>query len=198
MGKTDGNVYVKGISLDQNPAQVRSFIGVTFQDSIRESGITGYETLVNHGVLYGMRKNEIISKSKPYLERLGLTEVANRFVETYSGGMRRKLEIIKGILPNPAILFLDEPTLGLDPQSRKQIWSFLNEMRQNGVTIFLTSHYVEEIERNADYVGIIECGEIKCIGTPQELITNTSKLSDTKTLEDVFLYFSESGKEAVE
>ena len=106
--------------------------------------------------------------------------------------MKRKLEVIKGILTKPDILFLDEPTLGLDAQSRKQIWEFLNEMKKQGVTIFVTSHYIEEIERNADYVAILHAGDLKCQGTPSELISNTQESSskEMNTLEDVFLYYS--------
>jgi len=199
LGKTEGDVYVNSFSLDEEADEIRDSIGVIFQESIRETGLTGYEVLENQGILYGMRKTEIREKARLLLKQIGLNEVADKYIETYSGGMRRKLEIIKGILTNPKILFLDEPTLGLDPQSRKQIWQFLNEMKSKGTTIFVTSHYIEEIERNADHVAIIDSGELKCHGVPSEIISDFNKFEiiDASNLEEVFLYYTEEGKEKI-
>ena len=199
LGKTEGEVYVNGHSLDTDADKIRESIGVVFQESVSESGLTGNEILINHGILYGMRKDKIKEKVTPYLQKLGLEGVADKFIETYSGGMRRKLEIVKGILTDPNILFLDEPTLGLDPQSRKQIWQFLNEMKENGLTIFVTSHYMDEIEQNADYVAIISAGKLVSQGEPSKIIAdfNKSEGLNASNLEAVFIYMTERAKDGV-
>lgn len=199
LGKTMGDVYINGYSLEDETEKIRASIGVIFQESVRETGLTGNEILVNHGKLYGMKKEAIKKKAATLLKQIGLEEVANKNIETYSGGMRRKLEIIKGILTSPEILFLDEPTLGLDPQSRKQIWLFLNKMKNEGTTIFVTSHYIEEIERNADHIAIIDSGELRCEGIPSKIIANFNALNDTgkRNLEDIFLYYTEERKEEI-
>jgi len=127
---------------------------------------------------------------------MGLSDVANKYVNTYSGGMRRRLEIIKGMMTEPTVLFLDEPTLGLDPQSRHQIWNFLKEIKKKGTTIFVTSHYIDEIERNADHVAFIDRGKVIEQGVPSTLTDKYSKLNSEgkSTLEDIFLYFIEHSK----
>lgn len=197
LAKSDGTVELNGFNLDKDPDKIRATVGVIFQDSIKEAMVTGYEVLQNQGILYGMNKEEIKSRSKMLLRQIGLEDVANNYVETYSGGMRRKLEVIKGILPEPEILFLDEPTLGVDTESRLEIWSLLNDMKKYGTTIFVTSHYIDEIEKNADYVAIINSGEIKCMGSTENLLKEyrDNNCDECSNLEDLYLYFSKNRKE---
>jgi len=196
LSKTEGKVYVDGIDLDNAPDTIRKLIGVTFQESINERDLTGMEILISHGALYGMRAGEVAKRTEDMLNMMGLSDVANKYVNTYSGGMRRRLEIIKGMMTEPTVLFLDEPTLGLDPQSRHQIWNFLKEIKKKGTTIFVTSHYIDEIERNADHVAFIDRGKVIEQGVPSTLTDKYSKLNSEgkSTLEDIFLYFIEHSK----
>lgn len=199
-GKTDGKVYLDGLDLDEDQNAIRERIGVTFQERVRESNLTGREVLEYHGVLYGMNRACLEEKISELLMIADLDDVADKDVKTYSGGMLRRLELIKGMMTEPRILFLDEPTVGLDPQSRKQMWALIQRMRDRGTTIFVTSHYIEEIERNADWVAIIDKGSCVDQGRPATLLEkykNASALSPS-SLEDIYLYLSGGAvKEAV-
>lgn len=189
LSKTSGQVYVENFNLDHDADKIREIIGVTFQEQVKEQYLTGREVLYYQGVLYGIPKNEILKKSETFIQKIGLQAVADKPIQTYSGGMYRRLEIIKGLLSNPKILFLDEPTLGLDPQSRRQIWKFINELKASGTTIFVTSHYIDEIEKNTDEVAIIDMGKIIEAGTPKALIKKYAQQysSEDICLEDIYL-----------
>ncbi|MDP9244649.1 MAG: ATP-binding cassette domain-containing protein [Chloroflexota bacterium] len=166
---TSGSARVAGIDVGHDPAAVRARIGLVFQDPSLDLQLTARENLEFHAFIYdvpaGMRKARI----DEVLEMVELADRADAPVQTFSGGMRRRLEIARGILHTPDVLFLDEPTIGLDPQTRRHIWAYLADLpKRAGVTIFMTTHYMDEAEY-CDRIAIIDHGEIQAIGTPDEL-----------------------------
>ena len=166
---TAGSASVAGINVVQDPAAVRQRIGLVFQDPSLDDQLTGRENLEFHAFIYSVPAAERRRRIDEMLELLQLSDRASSQVRTYSGGMKRRLEIARGMLHQPQILFLDEPTLGLDPQTRKSIWTHLNELRsKKGVTIFMTTHYMDEAEY-CDRIAIIDRGRIVALGTPDEL-----------------------------
>jgi ABC-2 type transport system ATP-binding protein len=166
---TAGTASVAGINVVQDPAAVRQRIGLVFQDPSLDDQLTGRENLEFHAFIYSVPAAERRQRIDEMLELLQLSDRASSQVRTYSGGMKRRLEIARGMLHRPQILFLDEPTLGLDPQTRKSIWTHLNELRsKKGVTIFMTTHYMDEAEY-CDRIAIIDRGRIVALGTPDEL-----------------------------
>jgi len=166
---TAGSASVAGINVMQDPAAVRQRIGLVFQDPSLDDQLTGRENLEFHAFIYSVPAAERRQRIDEMLELLQLSDRAASQVRTYSGGMKRRLEIARGMLHQPQILFLDEPTLGLDPQTRKSIWTHLNELRsKKGVTIFMTTHYMDEAEY-CDRIAIIDRGRIVALGTPDEL-----------------------------
>ena len=168
---TSGRAEVVGFDVVQKAAQVRQRIGVTFQEIILDPDLTGRESLNFHARLYGIGKNERLAKIDELLSLLELEEAADRRTNTYSGGMKRRLELARGLLTDPEILFLDEPTQGLDPQNRANIWEYIRELKENSnMTLLLTTHYMEEAEALADRVGIMDRGKIVVEGDPRELI----------------------------
>lgn len=168
---TDGIANVSGFDVVKQAGEVRKCIGVTFQETVLDEELTGRQVLDYHGRLYRQTKAERKRKIAELLAMVELEEAADRAVKTYSGGMKRRLELIRGLMTEPEILFLDEPTLGLDPQNRVNIWSYIQDMReQQGLTVLLTTHYMDEAEELADRVGIIDKGRIVAEGTPRDLI----------------------------
>jgi len=166
---TAGVARVAGIDVMHDPAAVRQRIGLVFQDPSLDDQLTGRENLEFHAFVYSVPAQDRRRRIDEMLDLMQLTERASSQVKTYSGGMKRRLEIARGMLHHPQILFLDEPTLGLDPQTRKRIWTYLNELRRTkGVTIFMTTHYMDEAEY-CDRIGIIDQGKIVALGTPDEL-----------------------------
>ena len=166
---TAGSASVAGINVVLDPAAVRQRIGLVFQDPSLDDQLTGRENLEFHAFIYSVPAPERRQRIDEMLELLQLSDRASSQVRTYSGGMKRRLEIARGMLHQPQILFLDEPTLGLDPQTRKSIWTHLNELRsKKGVTIFMTTHYMDEAEY-CDRIAIIDRGRIVALGTPDEL-----------------------------
>jgi len=166
---TAGTARVAGLDVMQNPAGVRQRIGLVFQDPSLDDQLTGRENLEFHAWIYSVPVAQRKSRIDEMLALLQLSERAQSQVRTYSGGMKRRLEIARGMLHQPQILFLDEPTLGLDPQTRQSIWVHLNELRANkGITIFMTTHYMDEAEY-CDRIAIIDRGQIVALGTPDEL-----------------------------
>ena len=164
-----GTAKVAGIDVVQDPARVRQRIGLVFQDPSLDDQLTGRENLEFHAWIYSVPASERGKRIDEMLALLQLTERAGSQVRTYSGGMKRRLEIARGMLHQPQILFLDEPTLGLDPQTRQSIWTYLNELRAaKGITIFMTTHYMDEAEY-CDRIAIIDKGKIAALGTPSEL-----------------------------
>jgi ABC-2 type transport system ATP-binding protein len=166
---TAGTARVAGMDVTKDPAAVRQRIGLVFQDPSLDDQLTGRENLEFHAFIYSVPAAERRKRIDEMLELLQLSDRAASQVRTYSGGMKRRLEIARGMLHQPQILFLDEPTLGLDPQTRKSIWTHLNELRsKKGVTIFMTTHYMDEAEY-CDRIAIIDLGRIVALGTPDEL-----------------------------
>jgi ABC-2 type transport system ATP-binding protein len=167
--KGAGRAEVAGVEVDEDPSEVRRRIGLVFQDPSLDDQLTARENLELHGQIYGvpaaLRKQRIAE----LLEVVELTDRAGSQVRTFSGGMKRRLEIARGVLHHPQVLFLDEPTLGLDPQTRKHIWEYLHALRKReGITLFMTTHYMDEAEF-CDRIAIIDRGEIVALGTPDQL-----------------------------
>ncbi len=166
---TAGVARVAAIDVAHDPAAVRQRIGLVFQDPSLDDQLTARENLEFHAFVYSVPTIDRRRRIDEMLEMMQLTERASSQVKTFSGGMKRRLEVARGMLHQPQILFLDEPTLGLDPQTRKSIWTHLNELRsQKGVTIFMTTHYMDEAEY-CDRIAIIDHGKIVALGTPDEL-----------------------------
>jgi len=166
---TAGTARVAGIAVVRDPARVRQLIGLVFQDPSLDDVLTGRENLEFHAFIYSVPAAERAKRIDEMLALLQLSDRAGSQVRTYSGGMKRRLESARGMLHQPQILFLDEPTLGLDPQTRQSIWTHLNELRdKKGITIFMTTHYMDEAEY-CDRIAIIDRGQIVALGTPDEL-----------------------------
>jgi ABC-2 type transport system ATP-binding protein len=166
---TEGSARVAGHDVGSDAAGVRETIGIVFQEPSLDERLTARENLEFHAVLYGMRRAERATRIDAALRLVELEDRANHLVEQYSGGMRRRLEIARGLLHVPAVLFLDEPTLGLDPQSRRSVWEHIRALRdETGVTIFMTTHYMEEAEF-CDRIAIIDHGRIVALDTPEGL-----------------------------
>ena len=165
-----GKVMIAGLDIDVAPDKVRQTIGVVAQQTGIDYFLTGRENMLLQGHLYRMRKNDIHARMGELAEYFELTSHLDNVVSTYSGGMRRKLDIATALMHRPKILFLDEPTLGLDIRSRKILWKHIEELNRNyGLTILLTTHYLEEADSLSDRVAIINAGKIQIIGTPDEL-----------------------------
>ena len=164
-----GSASVAGSDIQRDPHGVRRSIGVVFQESSLDEKLTGRENLRFHAQLYNVESESFEQRSEELLELVDLSERADDLVEQYSGGMKRRLEMVRGLIHRPRLLFLDEPTLGLDPQTRRHIWSYLRELREReNVTIFMTTHYMDEAE-NCDRIAIIDRGELVALDTPEEL-----------------------------
>jgi ABC-2 type transport system ATP-binding protein len=168
--QTAGIAQVLGHDVKLERDSVRKQIGIVFQDPSLDMDLTGMENLRFHGLLYHMTEDLIKQRIKSLISLIELEEYANNFVKTYSGGMRRRLEIIRALLHSPKILFLDEPTLGLDPQSRRRIWDYLREINtKEKITIFLTTHYMDEADQLCNRVAIIDNGRIVAFDSPTKL-----------------------------
>ncbi len=167
---TSGKAVVSCCDVAEDPAEVRRHIGVVPQAMTSDLDLTGYENMDLYGRFYGIRARERKERIRNLLDTVGLASRANDLVATYSGGMRRRLEIARVLVHRPSLLFLDEPTIGLDPQSRHVVWDFLRKLIEgDSMTIFLTTHYMEEAETLCGKVAIIDAGKIIAIGSPEEL-----------------------------
>ena len=166
---TSGKARVNGYDVVKQAAKVRHSIGIVFQDPSLDDRLTARENLEIHGRLYHMKRDERKKRIKEVLKMVELEDRANSLVKTFSGGMRRRLEIARGLMHKPRILFLDEPTLGLDPQTRRHIWDYIEKLRREGVTVLLTTHYMEEADHLADRIAIIDKGKVVALGSPSEL-----------------------------
>jgi ABC-2 type transport system ATP-binding protein len=166
---TGGSASVAGFDVATRPADVRRHIGLVFQDPTLDEYLTAEENLRFHAELYGVPRESTEERLKDVLEMVELWERRKSIVSTFSGGMRRRLEIARGLLHSPRVLFLDEPTVGLDPQTRSHIWSYIEELRKREeITIFLTTHYMDEAE-HCDRIAIIDHGTIVAIDSPEAL-----------------------------
>jgi len=174
LSPTSGRVTVAGHDVTREPDQVRQAIGIVFQDNSLDSGLTGQENLEFHCMMYHIPREERAKRIKDVLALMELTDFKNQLIKTYSGGMRRRLEIARGLLHEPRLLILDEPTVGLDPQTRSYIWQYVRQLRQqHDTTVFMTTHYMDEAE-NCDRIAIIDHGQIIALDTPGALKHNIS------------------------
>ena len=173
---TEGTATVNGFDILKQPNEVRKSIGIVFQEPALDDQLTGRENLDYHARMYGLSRKQREKRINEVLELVGLKEKADILVKNYSGGMKRRLEIARGLMHYPKVLFLDEPTLGLDTQTRRAIWKYIKELKEKeGVTIFLTTHYMEEADILCDKIGIIDKGKILTIGVPSELKSSLGK-----------------------
>jgi ABC-2 type transport system ATP-binding protein len=181
---TSGTLEVDGIDPLVHQNEARKRFGVVFQDPSLDGDLTAYENMELHGIFYHVPHKLRIERTQLLLTQFELWDRRNDRVKTFSGGMKRRLEIARGLLHTPKILFLDEPTLGLDPQTRNQLWTHVKHLNETErTTVFLTTHYMDEAERVAHRIAIIDHGQIIALGTPQELKQQTN----TDSLEAAFL-----------
>ena len=181
---TSGTIAIDGLDPAAHPLEVRRRFGIVFQDPSLDHELTAYENMDLHGVLYHVPRRVRAERIQMLLTLFELWDRRDARVKTFSGGMKRRLEIARGFLHTPKILFLDEPTLGLDPQSRNQLWTHVRHLNETeGVTVFLTTHYMDEAERVAQRIAIIDHGRIVAQGSAQELKQQTG----TESLEGAFL-----------
>lgn len=181
---TSGSILINSADPVKEQDKVRKSFGIVFQDPSLDEELTAYENMSFHGVLYKIPKKIREERIKELLEIVELTDRKNDLVKTFSGGMKRRLEIARGLLHHPSIFFLDEPTIGLDPQTRNHIWNYILDLnKKENITIFFTTHYIEEAEKMAQKVAIIDHGKIVAQGTPSGLKTQTKAAS----LEGAFL-----------
>jgi ABC-2 type transport system ATP-binding protein len=167
---TAGTATVNGYDIVSQPSKVRASIGIVFQAPSSDDMLTGYENLHLHAMLYKVPRHERKKRIEEVLELVGLTERKDDQVKKYSGGMRRRLEIARGLLHKPKVMFLDEPTLGLDPASRETMWKYIQRLvNEEKVTIILTTHYMEEADLLCNRIGIIDKGRIVALDTPAKL-----------------------------
>ena len=181
---TDGTINLNGHDPVHHPEEVRRSFGIVFQDPSLDDDLTALENMELHGVLYDVQNKIRRERSEELLKFVELWDRKDSIVKEFSGGMKRRLEIARGLLHHPKIIFLDEPTLGLDPQTRNSMWTYLRELNKTeGTTIFFTTHYMEEADRIAQRIAVIDHGKIIAIGTSYEL----KKQTNTDSLEDAFL-----------
>jgi ABC-2 type transport system ATP-binding protein len=182
---TAGTARIAGFDVVEDAPRVRDLMGVVFQEPALDDRLTARENLHLHAVLYGLRPQFAGSRVEASLEWAGLSEHAGRPVRTFSGGMKRRLELARALLHEPRVLFLDEPTAGLDPQGRRRLWEQITTLRRRGLTAFVTTHNMQEAE-GCDRVAIIDAGRLLVIGPPAELKMRIAG-REGATLEDVFL-----------
>ena len=181
---TSGSIQLDGLNPETNQNAVRQKFGIVFQDPSLDGDLTAEENMEIHGVLYHVPHKVRRQRTEELLKQFELWDRRKDQVKKFSGGMKRRLEIARGFLHTPKILFLDEPTLGLDPQSRNQLWSHVKKVNEaEKVTVMLTTHYMDEADRVAHRVGVIDRGKLVAVGTPAEIKAQTN----TETLEEAFL-----------
>ncbi len=181
--KTGGDIRIDGMKLEDNLDEIYKRVGFAMQEVGLDEVATAREMLLLHGKLYHMSNEKIAERVKMLLKLVELEKVADKFTSTYSGGMRRRFDLALSLMHEPKILFLDEPTQGLDPHARQLIWGHLRSLQEKGMTIFLTTHFMEEAELLCERIAIIDKGKIVTVGTPEELKTKFN----AKNLEEVFL-----------
>lgn len=180
---TSGTAIVGGYDVQKESAKVKELIGVCPQDTPVYSYLTGKENAEFFGNLQGMPKEKLKKNVSELLQKLDLLDDSKRRVGKYSGGMKRRLNLIIALVHDPEIAFLDEPTVAMDPQSRHAVWDFIRDLKKKGKTVILTTHYMEEAEALCDRVGIIDHGKLIALGAPADLM----RKHNSKNLEDVFI-----------
>ncbi len=181
---TSGELTLAGHDVTKAQDNARKAFGIVFQDPSVDNEMTAYENMELHAALYGIRGSQTKARIQTLLELVELWDRKDILVKNFSGGMKRRLEIARGLLHHPQVLFLDEPTLGLDTQTRNLLWAYVKRLSQEeGMTVFFTTHYLEEAEAVADRIAIIDHGQLIALGTTREL----TKLTNTKTLETAYL-----------
>ena len=187
---TSGTMSLNGFDPSTQSNETRKSFGIVFQDASLDNELTAYENMKFHAVLYNVPANIYKPRIEELMKLVELWDRKGEFVKNFSGGMKRRLEIARGLLHHPKVLFLDEPTLGLDPQTRNKIWDYIKDLnKKEGLTVFFTTHYMQEADRYAEKIAIIDHGVIVASGTSAELQQQTSKTN----LEDAFLALT--GKE---
>ncbi|HQN91675.1 MAG TPA: ATP-binding cassette domain-containing protein, partial [Methanoculleus sp.] len=164
-----GRVRVAGHDVAREPRKVREVIGIVFQEEVLDRDLTVWETMEFHGRIYGIPRDERRRRIEDLLAVVELDARRDERTKNLSGGMKRRLQIARGLLTRPEVLFLDEPTLGLDPQTRMRVWDYIRQVNQAGTTIFMTTHYMEEADMLSDRISIMDHGRIVISGTPDEL-----------------------------
>jgi ABC-2 type transport system ATP-binding protein len=185
---TSGSASVAGFDVVSSPAEVRRRIGYVPQLLSADGGLTGFENLMLSAKLYGMNRANRKDRIAEALEFMGLADAGNRLVKTYSGGMIRRLELAQAMLHRPAVLFLDEPTIGLDPVARHAVWDRLEELqRDSTITVLITTHDMDEADELCDELAILHQGRVAAVGEPAAL---KAQVGSEATLDDVFAFFS--------
>ena len=182
----EGAASVDGVDVIATPARARQVIGVVGQRSGADPGATGRENLVLQGHLYGLGTREARDRAAELLDRFQLTDAADRFARTYSGGMQRRLDVALGLVHRPQVLFLDEPTTGLDPESRAAMWEEITALAGDRVTVLLTTHYLDEADRLAGRLAIVDRGRVVAEGEPEQLKRDLG----ADSLDEVYLHYA--------
>jgi ABC-2 type transport system ATP-binding protein len=180
---TSGEVFVGGIDVIKNPRKIKAMIGVCPQEPSLFGYLTGRQNIEFFGNLHCIPKEKIKKQTEFLLNKLNFNSEGDRRVKKYSGGMVRRINVAVALINDPEIVFLDEPTVGMDPQSRRAVWNFITDLKKNGKTVILTTHYIEEAEQLCERVGIIDHGKIIELGNPDEL----KQKYQAKTLEEIFI-----------
>ena len=184
LAPTQGTILLDGHDPQRAPLAARRSFGIVFQDPSLDGDLTAGENMKLHAVLYGVPKGEQAGRIEAALKFVGLWDRKDSFAKTFSGGMKRRLEIARALLHTPRILFLDEPTLGLDPQTRNHVWEYIQTLaRERSMTVFFTTHYMDEADRIADEIAVIDRGKIVARGSPEALKENAG----AGTLEEAFI-----------
>ncbi|MFA6049088.1 MAG: ATP-binding cassette domain-containing protein [Candidatus Micrarchaeia archaeon] len=166
-----GSAKVNGFDVESNPADVRRSIGIVFQDQSLDGRLSAFENMEMHAALYGLDDTDAKNRIEELLGMVELLDRKNDLVRSFSGGMKRRIELARGLLHSPSVLFLDEPTIGLDPQSRAHVWDYIGEInKKQKLTILMTTHYMDEAEKLCDRIGIMDKGKLVALDTPQGLV----------------------------
>lgn len=193
---TSGEALIGGLDVTRNSIKVRRLIGYVPQLLSADGNLTGYENLLIFAKLYDIPRSEVAKRIEDSLKFMGLTDFGNKLVKNYSGGMIRRLEIAQAVLHKPLILFLDEPTVGLDPIARVNLWEFIKILANHGTTVLMTTHYMEEADEMCSRIAILNKGTIAAIGSPTELKASTG--DDDASLNKVFDFYVGNGSEPEE
>ncbi|MGB9735719.1 MAG: ATP-binding cassette domain-containing protein [bacterium] len=181
---TAGRAYVAGFDVNRESEKIRKHIGLVFQETTLDNELTTFENLLFHAYLYGIQRAEAIKRIDELLSMIDLQNKKHQLIKHLSGGMKRRVELIRGLLHKPRVLFLDEPTIGLDPQTRANVWKFIKNMKsKEGTTIFVTTHYIEEAS-DFDRIAIIDHGRIVAVGNPNKLLSEMSRATVTFSTTD--------------